>query len=128
HIDMTALHLGRVHILHLPAECFVEYQLYAQQFGAYLSQSGMRNAERGMNTATAASIPHSEFRIPNSAEGELANPFIAVAAYGDCGPAYIPLAESYPQGGYEVTMAWVGPGSEAMIKTGIRDLLLQGAV
>lgn len=100
-IDLSALHLGDVHILNLPSEVFIEYQLYAQQFGAGLARPG----------ATAE-----------------ASPFIAVAAYGDCGPAYIPLDESYPQGGYEVNMAWVGPGSEGILKAAIRELLTQGAV
>ena len=33
-IVLSALHLGGTSLLHLPAECFVEYQLRAQQIGA----------------------------------------------------------------------------------------------
>lgn len=32
--------------------------------------------------------------------------FVACATYGDGGPWYIPTKESYPQGGYEVSVAW----------------------
>jgi hypothetical protein len=31
-VVLGALHIGDVSLLHLPAECFVEYQLRAQQF------------------------------------------------------------------------------------------------
>ncbi len=33
-VILSALHIGGVSMLHLPAECFIEYQLRAQQFGA----------------------------------------------------------------------------------------------
>src|SRR5439155_24245174 len=33
-IVLSALHLGGISLLHLPAECFVEYQLHAQQMAA----------------------------------------------------------------------------------------------
>ena len=33
-IVLSALHIGDVSLLHLPAECFVEYQLRAQQIAA----------------------------------------------------------------------------------------------
>jgi hypothetical protein len=124
HMDMTALHMGRVHILHLPAECFIEYQLYAQEFGAYLGGGHPARPAAGTAAAQAGETPAPQ----SDAAHSLPNAFIAVAAYGDCGPAYIPVAEAYPQGGYEVTTAWVGPEAESVIKAGIRDVLLQGAV
>jgi hypothetical protein len=70
-IIVSALHVNDVSLLHLPAECFVEYQLRAQQ----------------------------------EAKGR----FVACAAYGDGGPWYIPTAEQFPLGGYEVSMSWCGP-------------------
>ncbi|VTS05029.1 hypothetical protein [Tuwongella immobilis] len=86
-IELSCLDFGgKLQLLHLPAESFVEYQLFAQ-------------AQR-----------------PDS--------FVCVAAYGDDGPGYIPLAEAYPQGGYEPTVALVAPESEAILKAGIRKLLL----
>ena len=106
-IDLTALHIGDTHILHLPAESFIEYQLDAQH--VLLSPSHAASASQ-----PAATVPE---------EPRESDPFIAVAAYGDCGPAYIPLAEHYPQGGYEVTMAWVGPEAERVMKEGIRHVL-----
>ena len=75
----------RVQILHLPAEAFVEYQLFAQQLR------------------------------PNS--------WMAVPAYGDCGPGYIPLARSFAEGGYEPEDAFCSAESEAVLKSAMRQLL-----
>jgi hypothetical protein len=41
--------------------------------------------------------------------------FVAVAAYGDGGPWYIPTKNAYPQGGYEVSVAFSSDASEAML-------------
>ncbi len=49
--------------------------------------------------------------------------FVACAAYGDGGPWYIPTAESYPQGGYEVSVAWCGPGIDEVLTQGIKSVL-----
>ncbi len=51
--------------------------------------------------------------------------FVALAAYGDYGPAYIGTAISYEQGGYETgpTVSHVGPGAEAILMQGIARLL-----
>lgn len=84
-ITLSALHVNNVSMLHLPAECFVEYQLRAQ--------------------ATAE------------------NRFVACAAYGDGGPWYIPTAEAYPQGGYEVSVAWCDPQIDGLLSTGINAML-----
>ncbi len=70
-IVLSALHLGPVVLLHLPGECFVEYQLRAQSLAP--------------------------------------DRFVAVAAYGDGGPWYVPVKEEYPHGGYEVSVAFCDP-------------------
>ena len=75
----------RVSVLHLPAESFVEYQLYAQQL--------------------------------------VREHFLAVAAYGDDGPWYIPLKRSFAEGGYEPSVAFAEPDSEDILKQGIAHLL-----
>jgi hypothetical protein len=75
----------RVSVLHLPAESFVEYQLYAQQL--------------------------------------VREHFLAVAAYGDDGPWYIPLKRSFAEGGYEPSVAFAEPDSEDILKQGIARLL-----
>jgi hypothetical protein len=75
----------RVSVLHLPAESFVEYQLYAQQL--------------------------------------VREHFLAVAAYGDDGPWYIPLKRSFAEGGYEPSVAFAEPDSEDILKEGIARLL-----
>jgi hypothetical protein len=49
--------------------------------------------------------------------------FVAVAGYGDCGPAYICTDKALTEGGYEPSATNVGPGSEALLKEGIQDLL-----
>lgn len=76
---------GTSRIIHLPGECFIEYQLYARY--------------------------------------QLEENFICCAAYGDGGPWYIPTADAYPQGGYEVTASWVDPASEQMLQEAIKHFL-----
>jgi len=49
--------------------------------------------------------------------------FIAMAAYGDLGPGYIPTAEAFAQGGYEETVSNVTPGAEAVLMKAISKLL-----
>ncbi len=54
--------------------------------------------------------------------------WVAVAAYGDCGPGYIPLARSFNEGGYEVTDSFVAPESEIIMRRAITELLGAGVV
>ncbi|MFH1921282.1 MAG: hypothetical protein ABIP48_15555 [Planctomycetota bacterium] len=49
--------------------------------------------------------------------------FVAVAAYGDCGPGYICTEKAFEEGGYEPTDSLVAPQSESILKTAIRQLL-----
>ena len=88
-IILSALHVNQTTMLHLPAECFVEYQLQAQ-----------------------AMAPHR---------------FVATAAYGDGGPWYIPTEEAYPQGGYEVTVAFSEPTTDSILSKASRALLAASA-
>ncbi len=84
-LPLTSLQIGRVHILDLPGECLVDYQMFAQR-----------------------SAP---------------DDFVAVAAYTDLGPGYICTDKAFEEGGYEPTDTNVGPGSEALLKAAIRELL-----
>jgi hypothetical protein len=84
-IVLSTLHIGAVRLLHLPSECFVEYQLRAQALR------------------------------PDA--------FVATAAYGDGGPWYIPTKEEYPNGGYEVSVAFCTPGIDDLLTEGIERLL-----
>jgi len=52
-------------------------------------------------------------------------PWVAVPAYGDCGPGYICLDRSFAEGGYEPTDAFCGPGSETAIKQAIEKVIDQ---
>ena len=49
--------------------------------------------------------------------------FVAVAGYGDCGPAYICTDKAITEGGYEPSASNVGPGTEALLKHAIQALL-----
>ena len=42
--------------------------------------------------------------------------FIAVSAYGDGITGYIPLAESFAEGGYEIRTSYVAPAAEQQLK------------
>ncbi len=84
-IILSALHLNNTAMLHLPAECFIEYQLRAQK--------------------TAPSK------------------FVATAAYGDGGPWYIPTKEEYPNGGYEVSVAFCDPQVDPILSEAMGVLL-----
>lgn len=85
-IELTCLRLNEdVYLLHLPGECFIEYQLAAQ--------------ERRKDA------------------------FVAVAAYGDDGPWYVPTAKAYPEGGYEPSASFVDPESEGLLRDGMGRLL-----
>jgi hypothetical protein len=84
-IVLSALHVNDASLLHLPSECFIEYQLEAQ-----------------------LAAPHR---------------FVACAAYGDGGPWYVPTEEAYPQGGYEVSVAWCAPRVDQILSEGIGRLL-----
>ncbi len=59
------------------------------------------------------------------AQGLRPDAFVAVAAYGDCGTGYICTDRAFEEGGYEPTDAMVAPGSEAILKDAIRELLAE---
>ena len=48
--------------------------------------------------------------------------FVATAAYGDGGPWYLPTKEAYPNGGYEVSVAFCEPSVDDELTSGIREL------
>lgn len=48
--------------------------------------------------------------------------FVATAGYGDGGPWYLPTAEAYFQGGYEVSVAFSGPQADSELMQGIQSL------
>lgn len=84
-IVVSALSLGGISLLHLPAESFVEYQL----------------------------------RAPALAPGGK----VAVAAYGDGGPWYIPVKEEYPAAGYEVSVAFSDDSIDTILTAAMRRVL-----
>ncbi|MFO0945755.1 MAG: hypothetical protein U1D30_07400 [Planctomycetota bacterium] len=85
-ITLSSLRMNDVSLIHLPSECFIEYQLRAQEIGK--------------------------------------DRFVATAAYGDGGPWYIPVETAYPQGGYEVTVAFSDPSIDGQLTEGLRVLLV----
>ena len=84
-IVLSSLSVNDISLLHLPAECFIEYQLRAQRL----------QPDR----------------------------FVATAAYGDGGPWYIPVKEEYPNGGYEVSVAFCEPQVDPILGKAIESLL-----
>ena len=48
--------------------------------------------------------------------------FVAMAGYGDGGPWYLPTAEAYGQGGYEVNVAFCDPQVDQILSDGIQRL------
>lgn len=49
--------------------------------------------------------------------------WMAVASYGDCGPGYICMENSFAEGGYEPKDSFVSGKCEAIMKQAIRELL-----
>jgi hypothetical protein len=49
--------------------------------------------------------------------------FVAMAAYGDYSPGYIPTADAFTRGGYEVDVARVKPSCENVLMTAMNKLL-----
>jgi hypothetical protein len=84
-IELSAMSIGPVRVLHLPGESMVHFQLFAQSL--------------------------------------LPNEFVAVAAYGDCGPGYICTERAFTEGGYEPTDSLVAPAGQSLLEAAIRDLL-----
>lgn len=57
------------------------------------------------------------------AQRQLPGRFVATASYGDGAPGYIPLEQSFAEGGYEPTQAFAAPDSEKVMKDTIAELL-----
>ena len=49
--------------------------------------------------------------------------FVCTAAYGDGGPWYIPVKEEYPNGGYEVSVAFCEPDVDDVVTEGMKRIL-----
>jgi hypothetical protein len=58
-----------------------------------------------------------------AAKAERPDLFVAVAAYSNCGPAYVCTAIAYEQGGYEAGASNVSPDTEGILMGAIRKLL-----
>ncbi len=84
-IDLPLIDFGPAQLLLLPAESYVEFQLYAQQ-------------QRPEN-------------------------FVMCLGYGECGPGYIPIERAWIEQDQNLNgWAWVGPGSEEVLKKCIREV------
>ncbi|MCX6838302.1 MAG: hypothetical protein NTX35_10885 [Verrucomicrobia bacterium] len=57
------------------------------------------------------------------AQQQRAGGFICTASYGDGVTGYIPLEQSFAEGGYEPSQAYAAPNSEKVIKQTLSDLL-----
>lgn len=77
-----------------------------------------------VNDATLLHLPAESFieyqlRAQQAAPGR----FVATAAYGDGGPWYIPTADAYPQGGYEVGVAFSDPVVDGALTNGFSGIV-----
>ncbi|NOX54705.1 MAG: hypothetical protein GXP27_09755 [Planctomycetes bacterium] len=77
-----------------------------------------------INQATALHLPGEPF-VEYQLRAQVFAPdrFVAVAGYGDGGPWYIPTAEAYAQGGYEVNVAFSDPRIDPMLTQCLFKLL-----
>jgi hypothetical protein len=63
-----------------------------------------------------------EYQI--AAQAERRGETVAMAAYGDYGPMYIPTARAYGEGGYETSaVSRVGAGAEEVLLGAMRRLV-----
>lgn len=77
-----------------------------------------------LNDATLLHLPSEAFVEYQLRAQQMADErFVAVAAYGDGGPWYIPTAEAFPQGGYEVDHSFCDPGVDTMLTETMNTLL-----
>ena len=65
--------------------------------------------------------PMVEFQL--YAQSLLPDDFVAIAALGDCGPAYICADRVYEEGGYESRASHSAPGAEKLFRDAIKELL-----
>ena len=86
-VEVPAIEFAPAHVLLLlPAEAYVEFQLFAQECR------------------------------PES--------FVMVMGYGECGPGYIPVERAFTERDSNLNdWAWTPPGSEAVMKAAIREVL-----
>ncbi len=86
-VEVPAIEFDPAHVLLLlPAEAYVEFQLFAQELR------------------------------PDA--------FVMVMGYGECGPGYIPIDRAFAEKDSNLNdWAWTPPGSEAVMKTAIREVL-----
>jgi hypothetical protein len=86
-VVVPAVEFDRDHVLLLlPAEAYVEFQLFAQECR------------------------------PQS--------FVMTIGYGECGPGYIPIDRAFEEQDMNLAnWAWTPPGSEAVMRTAIREVL-----
>lgn len=77
-----------------------------------------------INSTTLLHLPAESFlEYQLRAQAAAPDRFVATAAYGDGGPWYIPIAEAYPQGGYEVSVALSEPTVDTTLTGGLTKVV-----
>jgi len=76
-----------------------------------------------LNGFAALHLPAEPFVAYQLAAQTIAGRPVAVAAYADCGPWYLPTAGEHAGGGYEVEHAFAAPGIDATLREAMRGLL-----
>jgi hypothetical protein len=77
-----------------------------------------------LNDAALLHLPAEPF-VEYQLRAQAAHPgrVVATAAYGDCGPWYVPTRSEFPSGGYEVDYAFFSPAAEDLLSGAIDRLL-----
>lgn len=76
-----------------------------------------------LNDAVSLYLPAEPFVEYQLRAREIAGRSVAVAAYGDNGPWYIPTEPEFPAGGYEVEHAFAHPNTDEALMQAMRRLL-----
>jgi len=77
-----------------------------------------------VNDVTLLHLPAETFvEYQLNAQRLVPDRFVATAAYGDGGAWYIPTESAYPQGGYEVNVAFSAPAVEKIYLQGVQSVL-----
>jgi hypothetical protein len=105
--------------------CRAAFRLaYRERTEIPISISSLQIQTDGGPNITSVHLPGESFiEYQLFAQAQRPNDFVVAPSYGDCGPGYICLEESFGEGGYEPTDSFVAPRSEHILKSAIAEIL-----
>lgn len=94
---------------------------------AYLERQNLPIEISALHFGTEASLLHlpgeSFMEYQKFAQSLRSSATVAVPSYGDCGPGYICMEQSFAEGGYEPTDSFCAPESELILKCAIAEVM-----